>query len=85
MNRNENLGREATDKITQFKGVVTGHCQYLTGCDQYLLIPLSVDNSKNEGHWFDDSRLNFGKVKFNDTNLEPITGDGADMAAPKTS
>ena len=32
-------GQLAQDKITGFTGMVTGHSDYMTGCDQYLLQP----------------------------------------------
>lgn len=31
--KNKNLGKLAIDKITNFNGIVMGHCEYLTGCD----------------------------------------------------
>ena len=48
----------ARDKITGFKGMVIGHADYSTGCDQYLLAP-PVDEKGNwvESRWFDEGRL----------------------------
>ncbi|KAB2666052.1 hypothetical protein DEA98_10200 [Brucella pseudogrignonensis] len=52
------LGNTYADKITGFKGVATGHCEYITGCAQTLLQPVSEDTTKKpEGCWFDDQRL----------------------------
>ena len=52
------LGYEAEDKITGFKGIVTGHCEYLYGCDQYLLTPpVREDGSKISGEWIDEGRV----------------------------
>lgn len=51
-------GKEAKDQITGFKGVVTGRADYITGCNQYLLVP-TVDNDgkKVDAHWLDENRL----------------------------
>jgi hypothetical protein len=52
------LGKEGRDKITGFKGIVTGMCQYLYGCTRYLLNPkVSKDGKINEPEWFDDGRI----------------------------
>ena len=60
------LGQIARDKITGFKGVLTGHANYLTGCDQYLLSPkCKEDGSHIDGRWFDEGRLEvFGDAFF---------------------
>lgn len=48
----------ARDMFTGIKGLVTGHCDYLTGCDQYLLQPPAKDDGTFvEARWFDESRL----------------------------
>lgn len=54
------LGKEVKYKITGFKGIVTGHAEYLTGCDQYLVQPECQSNVESypESHWFDEGRLN---------------------------
>ena len=53
----KNLGKNATDKITGFKGIVTAKAMYLYGCAQYLLTP-PVDSTgkRQEGEWFDEGR-----------------------------
>ena len=52
------LGREAKDKITGFKGILIGKAEYLFGCTQYCIVPkVSKDNTKNGGLWFDEGRL----------------------------
>lgn len=52
------LGCPVVDRITGFKGVVTGHVEYLTGCNQSLVVPRAAeDGSLREGQWFDDQRL----------------------------
>lgn len=52
------LGKRAKDKITGFEGILTGRCQYLYGCDQYLITP-PVDKSgaKPDGSWIDEGRI----------------------------
>jgi hypothetical protein len=72
------LGSFAKDRITNFAGVVTGHAEYITGCDQYLLSPR---NSDKEPRWFDEQRLDVDPI------IAPITidnsnGAGADIPAP---
>jgi hypothetical protein len=52
------LGTIAQDKITGFEGRVTGHCDYISGCNQSLLQPaIDKDGKFQEAHWFDDQRL----------------------------
>lgn len=77
------LGKTVTDKITGFSGIVTGHCEYLTGCSQSLVAPkVGADGKAAESAWFDDQRLsvdeNTPAVKL-DNGQTP----GADKPAPK--
>ena len=74
--KNVTLGCEVTDKITGFKGTVTGIVHYLTGCDQALVAPRAEDSSKiPESAWLDLNRLDV-------SNKEPITLDlGNDRGA----
>lgn len=51
------LGLKAKDKITGFEGVITGRAQYLTGCDQYVLVPGIKDGQLQKSEWFDEGRL----------------------------
>lgn len=52
------FGKVYRDSITGFEGICTGKSQYITGCDQILIVP-KVDNEGKfqSGQWFDDSRL----------------------------
>lgn len=79
--KNENLGKEATDKVTGFKGIVGGHCEYITGCDQYLVTPPAGEDGKYPtGTWLDSKRLIISKeVKVILDGEEP---DGPGIAAP---
>lgn len=81
--KNQNLGKEAKDKITGFKGVITGHAEYLTGCDQYLLQPNCDDVKKYpESNWFDEGRVDFLQESI---KQEEVLADenGCDYSAPK--
>jgi hypothetical protein len=68
------------DKVTGFIGVVTGHADYLTGCDQYLVQPASKDGEWKEGRWFDENRLQI--VSEEKPLLTDSNSNGADMQAP---
>jgi hypothetical protein len=52
------LGLMAKDKITGFRGIMTGFVSYLTGCDQYLLAPPVDKEGKHvDAKWFDVNRI----------------------------
>lgn len=60
------LGLPATDKVTGFKGVITSLSFDLYGCVTVVIDPgVKEDNSKENGRWFDVTRL---KIE----SLEPI-------------
>lgn len=75
------LGRKGKDKITGFAGIVTGFVEYITGCNQLLLMPsVGKDGKSGEGQWFDDSRVDLtGKAIV----LDSSKANGPDMEAPK--
>ena len=52
---NNRLGHSYRDRITGFSGVATGHCEYLTGCNQTLLVPQikSGEGKRPEAEWFE--------------------------------
>ncbi|MBU0691530.1 hypothetical protein KKG66_09695 [bacterium] len=58
----QHLGKHAQDKITGFKGIVTGEIAYITGCDQILIQPQGLDDNGKpfESRWFDISRCEIG-------------------------
>lgn len=76
------LGCRAKDKISGFTGRVTGIANYLTGCNQVLVVPekLKDDGSKVSGEWFDIQRCERvgGDVLVLDNGSTP----GADIPAP---
>jgi len=51
------MGSTVKCLITGFEGLVTGRCEYITGCDQYLVQPKVKDGSHVDGKWLDDNRL----------------------------
>lgn len=52
------LGCLYEDRITGFRGVATGHVDYISGCNQVLLTPRIGDNQgQNEATWFDIQRV----------------------------
>jgi hypothetical protein len=77
----QHLGYTARDLITGFTGAIVGHCKYISGCNQALLVPkVNKDGTGAEGRWVDVQRLELQKDK-------PITlhnGEtpGCDMPAP---
>jgi len=75
------LGAEYRDKITKFKGICTGSCDYISGCNQALLAPrVGKDGKKNGGEWFDVQRLERAGSKI--IKLDNIETPGCDMPAP---
>jgi hypothetical protein len=80
------------DMITGFEGIVTGHADYVTGCDQYLVQP-PVEKDKPGGfiepRWFDEKRLEIIEVTVEGVHLlkkvaqaRALNDDGADVQAP---
>ena len=76
-------GMVAKDRVTGFEGVVISHCEYLTGCSQYLLQPPLKDGVWVDSKWFDINKL--------DMNSDDVTqvvvdsgDDGCDVAPPTT-
>lgn len=76
------MGLTVQDRITGFKGVVTGRAQYVTGCEQALVQPpIKADGGDFvEGRWFDEDRL----VVVDVAVLEDFgrTAPGGDKPAP---
>lgn len=76
------IGSRVKDKITGFAGVVTGRCQYISGCNQALVAPpLGPDGAFRGSEWFDEQRLE-------QSGEAPVTLDnganpGFDRPAPK--
>lgn len=78
-----NHGDEAQDIITGFKGVITGRADYITGCNQYVVIPVTpINTSFVDGQWFDEDRLEITKAKAKELKLGPKPGGPVRNAAP---
>ena len=73
------LGLEAEDVITKFKGTIIGRVQYLFGCNQYGLLPkVDKDQKTSITEYFDEGRIRVigkgirpesVKVKINGANI----------------
>lgn len=52
------FGKKYRDRITGFEGTCTGKSQFISGCDQILLVPpVDEKGGYRRGEWFDDERL----------------------------
>ena len=51
------IGKQVTDNITDFKGMVTARCEYITGCMQYLVTPKGKPTKIEDSHWLDEDRV----------------------------
>ncbi|MCO5730133.1 hypothetical protein [Rhizobium sp. SSA_523] len=77
------LGHTYRDTISGFTGVAIGHVDYITGCNQTLLQPRTMDaNKRPDAEWFDDQRLervlNVSRIVLDNGNTP-----GCDREAPK--
>jgi hypothetical protein len=80
---NDRLGRTYKDKISGFQGVATGHVEYITGCNQTLLQPKSIDGGKPaDSCWFDDQRVDLVEEESRIV-LDNGKTPGFDREAPK--
>lgn len=52
------IGKEAKDLVTGFKGIINVRAQYFTGCNRYGLISkIGKDGKIPETQWFDENQL----------------------------
>lgn len=52
------LGLEAKDKITGFKGIIIGRCNHITGCDTYgLKAKMDKEGKTHDAKWFDEGTV----------------------------
>ena len=52
------------DELTGFVGIVIGKCEYVTGCEQFLVQPACTAKDKTTkptAVWFDEDRLTVTK------------------------
>ena len=64
-----NHGDEVLDTITGFSGIVTGRCDYMTGCNTYGVQPPVSEGKWVRSEWFDENRLEL--VEAGAKALEP--------------
>lgn len=79
---NINIGDRVRDRVTDFEGLVTGHAEYLSGCDTYLVQPALKDGAWQEGRWFDEPRLTVVTVAAIAAVDTRAVRTGADGEAP---
>ena len=57
----ENLGKQAIDKVSGFKGTITAVVYYLNGCTQYGIVgKVGKDNKTAEAEYFDSQQVEIG-------------------------
>lgn len=67
MNKVENFGKKAKDKVTGFTGIITALTVYMYGCEQYLITPpVDKDGKRVNGEWFDS-----GRIELIDDGIKP--------------
>ena len=76
------FGTQVQDRVSGFKGTVTGWCHYISGCAQYLVSSKAkADGSLGESNWFDENRIEVIKGKKIVLENQPQT-PGFDKPAP---
>jgi hypothetical protein len=79
-----NHADEVRDIITGFRGVIIGRCDYITGCNQYLVQPgLDKDAKFVESRWVDEDRLLVIDRKIFSRPTSASGLPGADKPAPR--
>lgn len=79
-----NIGDKVRDRITEFEGVVTGICNYISGCQQVLVAPKSEKGNFKESQWFDSDRCEVIESEvFPSSLVSHPARPGADRQAPK--
>ena len=75
------LGDKARDSITGFAGTLIGRAEYLTGCEQWLIVGLAFDPGKlGESGWFDADRIEVTEKAA--TKLDVTRAGGPQHDAP---
>ncbi|MNQ87572.1 hypothetical protein D3C85_1028010 [compost metagenome] len=76
------LGQKGRDKITKFEGIITGRAQYITGCDQYVLVPEVRDGKVDPSQWFDEGRIEIIGVGITAESVTAVKNGGPNRDAP---
>ena len=75
------IGQKVKDKLTGFTGLVTGRCEYITGCTQLLVQPpVKADGDFVESRWLDEDR---GVVVDAEKVSLAVSNAGPDKPAPR--
>ena len=81
-----NNGDLVIEKVTGFKGVITGSVYYLTGCNQYLVTAKAKSElSLAKAQWYDEGRIELLNEKIiSEEKLQPTESKkrGCDTAPP---
>lgn len=73
-------GDEVAEKITGFKGTITGTCFYITGCNQYLITAKCEKEGKEPiALWYDEGRLELLKTENFKKDEVQVEDNGCDM------
>ena len=73
-------GDEVLEKITGFKGTITGTCFYLTGCNQYLITAKAENESKEPtALWYDEGRIELVKKEVFKADDVKAEDNGCDL------
>lgn len=73
------LGDAVKDVVTGFSGIVTGRCEYITGCKQYSVTSRKLQAGDTKAGWFDEDRIvttKASKVKID------VKANGGPQCAP---
>lgn len=84
------LGIEASDIVTGFKGIITGRVQHLTGCNTYGLKPkVDTEGKISPDEWFDETRIRIKKnakivniVSAAEDDFDKLSGGPQDNPKP---
>ena len=73
-------GDEVAEKITGFKGTITGTAFYLTGCNTYLITAKAESESKEPtALWYDEGRIELVKKKVFQSEDVEADDNGCDI------
>ncbi|HEY0056300.1 MAG TPA: hypothetical protein VGB63_13165 [Pedobacter sp.] len=82
MKKNYTLGQLAKDKITDFEGIIICRAEYLTGCDQYGLVPKAKDGQVKSAEFFDEGRIEITGPGILTTDVAAVQNGGPSRDLP---
>lgn len=79
------LGVRVEDKVTGFKGIITGRAEFLTGCNQYIVNPgVDKDGKMMDTNWVDEDRLTVTGAGVSPESVRgKVKGGPAHVSIPK--